>query len=84
METHNRLGVTPLLEPKVSQFYDRPFLVPHADRFVSALLAQITDPQVRALPPHLGSLDQVVDNTDVLEDTQLCQSLRILYHKTEN
>lgn len=81
MAAHNTLGVTPALEPKVSQFYGRPFWVPHAERFVEALLAQINDPAVRALPPHVGSLDQVVDNTDVLEDIQLFQALKVLYQK---
>ena len=82
MAAHNTLGITPMLEPKVTQFYDRPFSVPHADRFAGAILTQIKDSTVRALPPHLGSLDQVVDNTDVLEDIQLCQALRVLYQKS--
>jgi hypothetical protein len=82
MNAHNTLNITPVIEPEVFQFHDRPFSVPQSDRFVSALLAQIYDPAVRALPPHVGSLDQVVDNIDVLEDIQLCQRLKVLYQKT--
>lgn len=81
MSAHNALGITPPIEPEVYQFYDRPFIVPHADRFVKALLDQVKDPEVRDLPPHLGSLDQVVDNTDVLENIQLCRTLRVIYQK---
>ena len=84
MEAHNALGITPVLEASVSPFHNRPFLVPHADQFVAALLAQVNDPQVRALPPHLGSLDQIVDNTDLMEDLQRCQSLQVLYQQTKN
>lgn len=78
-EAHNALKITPFIKAEVSPFYNRPFLVPHASRFVTALLAQIQDTNVQALPPHLGSIDQIVDNTDVLEDIQHCQSLRGLY-----
>jgi len=83
MEAHNQLGVTPPMDTKMSQFYNRPFSVPHAGRFVESLLANITDPQILALPPHVGSIDQVVDNTDVLEDIPTCQSLKMLYQKTK-
>lgn len=81
-KAHNTLGITAVLDPEVTQFYDRPFWVPHANRFVGALLEQVNDPAVRALPPHVGSLDQVVNNTDVLEDIQLCQTLKVLYQKS--
>jgi hypothetical protein len=63
---HNGLDVTPPLTPLVSRYHNRPFLVIHADRFVDALRAGITDPDVLALPEHLGSVDQFVDSTDAL------------------
>ncbi|MET0714170.1 MAG: DUF4037 domain-containing protein [Mycetocola sp.] len=48
----------------VGPFYERPFLglgpVP------DALLNSITDERVRALPPGVGSIEQVSDNVDVL------------------
>jgi hypothetical protein len=48
------------------QYYTRPFLVIHADRFVDAIRAAITGKQVLALPEHLGLVDQFVDSTDAL------------------
>jgi len=65
-EMHNRLGITEPLSPKVSQFYERPFLVLHANRFVEAIRSHTTDDEVRALPEHLGSVDQFTDSTDAL------------------
>ena len=61
---HNRLGITESLPPHVSQFYKRPFLVIHADRFVEAIRAQIDSDEVLALPAHLGGYDQWIDSTD--------------------
>jgi len=63
---HNDLDLTLHLSPTVSNFHGRPYLVPHSDRFVGALLDAISDEQVKALPDHLGHIDQFVDSTDVL------------------
>ncbi|MCU0522790.1 MAG: DUF4037 domain-containing protein [Anaerolineae bacterium] len=65
-EMHNALGITEPLAPTVSPFHGRPFLVPHADRFADALRVAIQDDGVRALPEHLGNVDQFVDSTDAL------------------
>jgi hypothetical protein len=65
---HNGLGITPPLATQVLPFHQRPYLVPHAQRFVQAIRATIQDPEVRALPPHLGCVDQYIDSTDVLDD----------------
>jgi hypothetical protein len=65
-EMHNHLGITEPLSTKVSQFFERPFLVIQASRFVVAIRARITDDEVRALPEHLGSVDQFTDSTDAL------------------
>ena len=63
-EMHNALGITEPLSTKVSQFHSRPFLVIDADRFVDAIRAEFESQQVRALPEHLGSVDQFIDSTD--------------------
>ncbi len=76
---HNALGITPPLKAEVSSFHGRPFMVLHADRFVKALRDAIQDPEVKALTPHLGSVDQIVDNTDLLEDPARCRLLHHLY-----
>ena len=84
IEAHNSLGATPIIEPLVTSFHNRPYLVPHSDRFVSALLAQVKDPSIQELPPHLGSIDQIVDNTDLLENMPRCQLLRSLYQDSSS
>ena len=75
---HNALGVTESLTVEVSSFHGRPYLVPHSDRFVSALADAITDPAVKDLPEHLGSIDQFVDSTDVLSYPERFQRFRDL------
>ncbi len=63
---HNDLRITDPLPVQVSPFHKRPFQVIQADRFVDAIRAAITGEEVRALPEHLGSVDQFLDSTDAL------------------
>ncbi len=79
---HNALGLTDPLPTHVSRFHDRPYLVIDADRFVEALRAAITSEEVRRLPPHIGSVDQFVDSTDVLDNDGRFAQLRALYTTT--
>jgi len=65
-EMHNALSITEPLSPKVSSFFNRPFLVINAGRFADAIRDQIKDPDVLALPKNLGGFDQFVDSTDAL------------------
>jgi hypothetical protein len=61
---HNAIAVTPPVDPAVRPtYYDRPYQVTEAGRFVSALREQISDERVRALPL-IGAVDQFIDNTD--------------------
>jgi Domain of unknown function (DUF4037) len=60
---HNQLDLTPPLDTRTRGFYDRPYQVIDAARFMAALREAITDPQIRQLPP-TGAIDQFVDNTD--------------------
>jgi hypothetical protein len=53
--------------PPTEQFYDRPVLGVRA-AMAEHLLATVDDPVVRALPPGVGSVEQWVDNVDVLCD----------------
>jgi hypothetical protein len=76
---HNALGLTAPLDPTVSPFYGRPFLVIHTERFSEALHAQIEDPEVRALPKNLGGIDQFVDSTDVLSCPQQAARIKEMY-----
>ncbi len=62
---HNGLGLTPPLDTEPRPFHDRPYQVLGADRYASALLATITDPDLLGLPL-LGAADQHLDNTLLL------------------
>ena len=79
VEAHNALGLTVEIPVKVAYFHDRPFLVPPSGKIVEALLEGITDPGVKALPQRLGSIDQISDNTDLLDELDRCKQLRGLY-----
>jgi hypothetical protein len=76
---HNSLGVTPPLGTKVSPFHTRPYLIIHAERFAAAIDAAITDLEFRSIPIQAGSVDQVTDNTNVLERPAAYRKLRALY-----
>ncbi len=76
---HNDLGVTDYVEPEIAPFHDRPYLVPHSDRFVRALLARVESETARNLPVHLGAVSQFADSTDVLDRQSRLKKLRILY-----
>lgn len=80
-EMHNRLGITMLLPTKVSNFHDRPYRVLQSGRFVEAIRADITDEAVRQLPPYLGSVDQFVDSTDVLDRMERMRKLKMIYEE---
>ena len=68
----NELALAAPVDPTVRPYHDRPFLVLHAERFVDALRRSITDPAVARLPL-LGTIDQVVDSTDVLSSSARCR-----------
>jgi len=71
---HNELSLTPPLEPVVRpRFYERPYRVLEAGRFVSALRDQILDERIRRLPP-IGAVDQFIDSTDALGDIALLRA----------
>jgi hypothetical protein len=70
----NELGLAEPVEETVRYFYDRPFRVLDADRFVATLRAAVTAPQLRRLPLS-GAVDQFVDNTDALSDSTFTRRL---------
>jgi uncharacterized protein DUF4037 len=76
---HNVLQITAPLSTQVSQYHERPYLVLHADRFVEAIREVIADERVKALPVHLGSVDQFADTTDVLDHLGRLDQLKALY-----
>lgn len=66
---HNAAGLTEHVDEAIRPYFDRPFLVLKADRFAGACRAAIADPALRALPS-VGSVDQIVDSTDVLTSVE--------------
>jgi hypothetical protein len=62
-------------------FFGRPYRVIGGGRFADALRARIADPAVRAIAsrPLLGGIDQISDNTDLLEGAPWRPVLRRLY-----
>ena len=67
---HNDLGITDSLTTKMSQFYNRPFLIIRADKFADAIHDKIEDEEVKQLPKYLGGINQYVDSTEVLSYTE--------------
>ena len=70
----NALGLSTPVPATRRTFFDRGYAVIEAGRFADALRAAITDPHLAERPP-AGSIDQISDNTDVLERPALCRAL---------
>ncbi|MEV0897091.1 DUF4037 domain-containing protein [Actinoplanes sp. NPDC049802] len=66
----NQLGLANPVEPTRRPYFDRPYPVIDAARFVTALLERVSDATLAALPP-VGAVDQYVDSTDVLSQRDL-------------
>jgi len=60
------LGLTEPVEPTVRPFFDRPYLVLGAGRYVEACLARVRDPWLRSLPL-VGAIDQFADSSEVVD-----------------
>ncbi|MEZ4865721.1 MAG: DUF4037 domain-containing protein [Caldilineaceae bacterium] len=78
-EMHNALGIAERVEPQITDYFNRPYKVFFADALIAATQRQITDPQLRALPPNVGGVDQWVDSTDVTTEPYLMRKLRNFY-----
>ncbi len=78
---HNTLGLTEQLDPTVRLFHGRPFRVLDAGRFATATIETVRDPLLRSLP-RIGSVDQVVDSTDVLSHGDVARRFAAIYGPT--
>jgi len=72
----NEMALSEWVDPSARSFFSRPFQVMFGGRFANALLASITDPAVRDLPPYLGGIDQYIDSTDAMNATSLHHAIR--------
>ena len=75
---HNRAALTEPLDPTARPYHSRPARVLLADRYAEACRATVRDPALRG-SPLIGGIDQVVDDTDVLEAPQLYRRLVALW-----
>lgn len=73
--THNALGITPYLAPTIQPFFGRPFQVLFAERFATAIAAEIDDPPVRRLATTLGAVDQFTDCVAIAGDARLASMI---------
>jgi hypothetical protein len=76
-ELHNSQKITEPLPTKVSSYYDRPYLVIHADKFAEATKEKIESEEVKSIKINIGSIDQFMDSTDVLSYPQIFKKLKI-------
>ncbi|HEX6701661.1 MAG TPA: DUF4037 domain-containing protein [Gaiellaceae bacterium] len=77
---HAELAVTEPVEPTVRRFWNRPFRVLFADRFVDALLAAVSDRKLAAAAS-AGTIDAVSSNVHVLTRPPLWRALANLYDR---
>lgn len=77
-ELHNQLDITEKVDTGISYFHERPYLV-FDGQLISALRNAIQDPSVLALPERLGSINQLVDSSDILSVPERAAKLKVLY-----
>jgi hypothetical protein len=67
VQRQNALGLADPVDPRPRLFHARPFWVIDGDRVAAALVAAITDPEVRRLTGRrlIGGVDQWSDSTDL-------------------
>lgn len=78
---HNSSGLTAPIEPAVQAFHERAFQVSGAWRYSDRLLAEIEDPEVKAISESrlIGSVDLFSDSTDFREAVELRGRIAGLY-----
>jgi hypothetical protein len=83
-EMHNDLSITEYIEPKISYFHDRPYLVPHSARFYEALMGKVQSPRLKAIKRPIGSVNQFTDSTDISCWPQAMEEISSVYNLTED
>ena len=78
---HNALRITKPLPTNVTKYYGRPFLVIHGEVFAGSISAAIRNRRLRHLKPAIGSIDQFIDNHDVLQQVSLVRRLAETLYK---
>jgi hypothetical protein len=79
-QKHNALSITPPIKTESTPFHGRPYLVIHADVIAQEIKKQIKDDEVVTIAgSNIGSIDQFVDSTDILEYPKYFEKLKIMY-----
>ena len=79
----NSLSITKSpISTRVSNYFGRPYLIIHGDRFAREIQKQIHDPRIRILLL-IGSIDQLTGETDILTNEQRLGQFLALYESLD-
>ena len=78
---HNSLRITKPLPTKVTKYYDRPYLVIHGDTFAISIKQAIKDPKVKRITTNIGSIDQFIDNHELIQQLSLVRRLGVVHER---
>ena|ERR1700754_882037 len=76
---HNALQLTRPIPEAVSNYFNRPYLVPDAPNLVTDIVSSFTDEEVKAIKHLLGSVNQFVDSTNEVARIPLSRMFKTLY-----
>jgi hypothetical protein len=74
---HNDLSITKPINPECREFHDRPFKAIHGGQIAATIVNAINDIEMRDILKKglIGNIDQISDNTEVLENASLRRKL---------
>lgn len=78
-ERHNESGMTEALDPSVRGYFDRPYQVIGAGRFVASLHRTLAGTDLASLIP-VGGVDQFVDSADILTRPRTARAATAAVH----
>ena len=78
-DMHNTLSLTEPLKTSVSNYYGRPYLVIHANRFAEAIRDVVNNKEIQDLPVSVGAIDQFITDVDALVQPQLYRKLKAIF-----
>jgi hypothetical protein len=79
VKKQNSLKITKPHSVNTTNYFNRPYLVIHADEIAIAIKQAIRNPEVRKIRTWVGAIDQFTDSTDVIQDLELGKKLQAVY-----
>ncbi|MCA9995598.1 MAG: DUF4037 domain-containing protein [Anaerolineales bacterium] len=76
---HNKLGITDPVPTELEWFHERPFRILNEAPIMTALFNAVNDPTLKAIPHHVGSIDQFSHSSDLRSTPHLRHLLKALY-----